>query len=223
MLDQSLHPPAPADKTLMLVNQLITSTAEQLNRFGGVCEEKLLTLHHKASCWRGPPPPRDSRALTHPPRPRPQMQRLETEVRLLECKLSSIPGLEEQPKAIEGPPSAPSASASETPQPTGDSSGAPAAEPSSAAAPPAAPEAAAPAEVAPEVAAEPEQKIKDDPRFVKYFKMLNFGVPLPVVEGAFRAETGHDPALLQTPNAAAPPGGEGSGGPPSEGEGEGDE
>ena len=42
----------------------------------------------------------------------------------------------------------------------------------------------------------------------KYFKMVNFGVPKPVVIMKFQQETGFDPALLDTPDAPAPLGGE---------------
>ena len=49
--------------------------------------------------------------------------------------------------------------------------------------------------------------MKDDPRFAKYFKMVNFGVPKPVVCMKFQQETGLDPALLDTPDAPAPEGG----------------
>ena len=52
-----------------------------------------------------------------------------------------------------------------------------------------------------------KSKIKDDPRFAKYFKMVNFGVPKQVVSLKFQQETGMDPALLDTPDAPAPPGG----------------
>ena len=51
------------------------------------------------------------------------------------------------------------------------------------------------------------KKVKDDPRFVKYFKMVNYGVPPNIVRDKLRAETGHDPSLLDNPDAPAPPGG----------------
>ena len=64
----------------------------------------------------------------------------------------------------------------------------------------------------------PQRMIKDDPRYAKYFKMVNFGVPKPVVTMKFQQETGLDPALLDTPEAAAPPGGEEADGDGSDGE-----
>jgi hypothetical protein len=63
---------------------------------------------------------------------------------------------------------------------------------------------------APTAPASDGPKIKDDPRFAKYFKMVNFGVPKPVVCIKFQQETGMDPALLDTPDAPAPPGGSGA-------------
>ena len=58
---------------------------------------------------------------------------------------------------------------------------------------------------------EPEvdvRKMKDDPRFAKYYKMEKVGVPRPQVAQKFAMETGLDPGLLDTPDAPAPPGGE---------------
>lgn len=37
---------------------------------------------------------------------------------------------------------------------------------------------------------------------------MNYGVPASVVRDKLRAETGFDPALLDEPDAPAPPGGE---------------
>ena len=52
---------------------------------------------------------------------------------------------------------------------------------------------------------EQKLKVKDDPRFVKYFKMLSFGVPAHVVAAALTAETGKSSTLLDDPNGPAPP------------------
>ena len=41
----------------------------------------------------------------------------------------------------------------------------------------------------------------------QYFKMVNYGVPPNIVRDKLRAETGHDPSLLDNPDAPAPPGG----------------
>jgi WASH complex subunit CCDC53 len=175
-VDLSLHPPQPHSQTLLVVNKLLTTTAEQLNAFGSQCEEKLIAMHYK-------------------------MQRLETGVKLLESKLSSLPGA-----STSAPTSSSTAAASTVPTPTptaatpegtaatqGDPTQAVAAEAPAAAA-------EAPAEV------QAGPKVKDDPRFAKYFKMVNFGVPKQVVSLKFQQETGCDPALLDTPDAPAPPG-----------------
>ena len=81
-MDLSLQPARPAQQTLMQSNHLVLETVEMVNTFGLKCEEKLLRLHQK-------------------------MQRLEVDVRLLETKLNSIPGLE----ASAAPPPAAGASA----------------------------------------------------------------------------------------------------------------
>ena len=64
----------------------------------------------------------------------------------------------------------------------------------------------------------PKVPANEHPKYAKYFKMVNFGVPKPVVTMKFQQETGLDPALLDTPEAAAPPGGEEADGDGSDGE-----
>ena len=66
-MDKSLHPARPHNQTLVLSNHLVITTVEFLNKFAEECDAKLCKLHQK-------------------------MQRLEIEVKLLEFKLSSIPG-----------------------------------------------------------------------------------------------------------------------------------
>ena len=66
-MDRSLHPARPQNQTLVLSNHLVITTVEFLNKFAEECDAKLCKLHQK-------------------------MQRLEIEVKLLEIKLSSIPG-----------------------------------------------------------------------------------------------------------------------------------
>ena len=50
-------------------------------------------------------------------------------------------------------------------------------------------------------------KVKDDPRFSKYFKMEKMGVPRPAVAIKLQQETGFDASILENPDAPAPPGG----------------
>ena len=182
-MDLSLQPARPAQQTLMQSNHLVLETVEMVNAFGLKCEEKLLRLHQK-------------------------MQRLEVDVRLLETKLNSIPGLE----SAAPPPAAGGASASASgdpaaapPAPTGGGAIVPAEGGGGGGGGDAPPPAAAAAADAPAEPAAPQPMIKDDPRFVKFFKMLAYGVPLPVVQGKWKEETGLDPALLSDPTGPAPP------------------
>ncbi|XP_078495968.1 WASH complex subunit 3-like [Ciona intestinalis] len=46
-------------------------------------------------------------------------------------------------------------------------------------------------------------KVKDDPRYAKYLKMVMVGVPKPAIANKMRLD-GLDPALLDTPDAPAP-------------------
>ncbi|XP_064628779.1 WASH complex subunit 3-like [Lineus longissimus] len=126
-----------------------------------------------------------------------RIQRLETTMNVLEAKLSSIPGLENV--------TAPSSSS------TGSQPSQPAASEPSASAQPSGPAASqpAPAAAASEVAvpepepAIPENTVSKDPRYMKYFKMVNMGVPEQAVKNKMRSE-GADPNFLNTPNAPAP-------------------
>jgi len=115
------------------------------------------------------------------------IQQLEVSLALLEAKLQSVPGLND---ALGGAP---------LPAAGGISSAAPAQ-----LAPPAqaAPAQAAVAE-APAPPAEPEKpvlKMKDDPRYTRYFKMLSVGVPMAQIKQKMMAE-GYPPEVLDNPDA----------------------
>ena len=185
-VDLSLHPPAPPTQTLLVTNRLLQQTAQQLNTFASTCEEKLITMHHK-------------------------MLRLETGVKLLEAKLGSLPGA-----TLDAPANgnASAAAAPPPPPPPGPTADGGAAAPPPPPPPPplaAATSQPAPSEPAPpappEEPEEPVVKIKDDPRFSKFFKMEKMGVPKNAVKMKFAQETGLDPSLMDTPDAPAPPGG----------------
>ena len=203
-IDLNLHPAQSQAQTLLVCNQIITKTAEQLNAFAATCEEKLIAMHYK-------------------------MQRLETGVRLLESKLGSLPGGGNTSNAeATNVPQTPHASSSSSnaaavaaelapppivgapppppppPPPPADGSTAVDGGGALASAPPAEQTGPPEAPVLPAAAAGP--RMKDDPRFAKYYKMVNFGVPKPVVCMKFQQETGLDPVLLDTPDAPAPPG-----------------
>ena len=129
-----------------------------------------------------------------------KMIRLEAGVKLLESKLASIPGggmgadasAPSAPAAVSADPAAPAPGNATQTGPDPDAPATPA---------------APGAEAAVEAPEEPKRKIKDDPRFSKFFKMIAMGVPPPAVAMKFRTETGCDPALLDDPDAPAPPGG----------------
>lgn len=124
------------------------------------------------------------------------MQRLETEVELLECRLNSISrnSHDPLPAAIATPAATPAATADESTEVHVDLTHAPDAN-----------------HAEPEISSSVQElgaaavKVKDDPRFLKYFKMLNFGVPPHAVATAIANETGFPASLLDDPNAAAPP------------------
>ena len=187
-VDLALHPPRKTSETTMICNHLLSSTAEQLNEFANKCEEKLIHMHHR-------------------------MLRLETGVKLLEIKLGSVPA-----SATEGG----STPAQPPPQPPGGAAPPPPPPPQPSAAPPPPPppppnadasssSAAATTSAEPPAEAAPEEasfvKVKDDPRFAKYFKMEKMGVPRQAVAMKLMQETGMDGGLLDTPDAPAPPGG----------------
>ncbi|XP_019620936.1 PREDICTED: WASH complex subunit CCDC53-like isoform X1 [Branchiostoma belcheri] len=163
-------------RMLAFINHFITHTARFLNRFSCVCEEKLANINLR-------------------------IQRIETTMNILEAKIASIPGLEN----ITGDSAPPStAGTAGTAVPTGT---APADSTASAQQPAeseAVPEAAAPPpeEAAP---AAPTMTVAQDPRYAKYFKMINMGVPVQALKTKVAME-GLDPDLLDTPDAPAPAG-----------------
>ncbi|XP_030844300.1 WASH complex subunit 3-like [Strongylocentrotus purpuratus] len=116
-----------------------------------------------------------------------RIQRLETTVNILEAKLASIPGLENVTLETTPPPAAPEPSnlpALPSSEPA-DGSGIPAIE--------------ATPEPAPAV-----MTVSQDPRYIKYFKMINMGVPVDALKQRVLLDC-LDPAYLDTPNAPAPP------------------
>ncbi|KAG5267801.1 hypothetical protein AALO_G00225900 [Alosa alosa] len=180
-VDLTKVPAIQQRRIVAYLNQFVVHTVRFLNRFSTVCEEKLATISLR-------------------------IQQIETTLSILEAKLSSIPGLEdvrveggaERPAATEANgPVAPSASA------TGHT-GTPAA-------PPPAP--AEPLHQTPEPAAEPKVEsvesnamtVAKDPRYARYLKMVQVGVPVMAIKNKMVLE-GLDPNLLDTPNAPVPDG-----------------
>lgn len=121
-----------------------------------------------------------------------RIQQIETTLSILEAKLASIPGLEEV--TVDGVMRAPA-----------ETNG-PAADTSRATAPPA--EAsqqtqAAPQEPKTEAPAENIMTVAKDPRYARYLKMVQVGVPVMAIKNKMMME-GLDPNLLDTPDAAVP-------------------
>lgn len=156
--------PIPTKKTLMLVNNFIVNTVDFINKFSALCERKLakISIH---------------------------TQKLETQLILLETKLESVPWTEADTQTM--PSSSASVSNTGTSAVEGTLDTQPPPPTSARPPPPSAAEAslqiavsaplpaiAAPVVVAAPVAAGP--KMKDDPRFEKYFRMLRAGIPKPV-------------------------------------------
>ena len=131
-----------------------------------------------------------------------QVQRVEIVLSLLEAKLDSIGwmagGAAQAPAGGDAQPAIAASSAPVAPPMDGSVPPAPG--------PPGAP--AAPAAAAPAAPAVAHVCVKDDPRFSKYFKMLNMGVPAAAVKIKMSNE-GADPSVIDLdPEAPAPPGGE---------------
>lgn len=123
------------------------------------------------------------------------MQKLEVALNIIEEKLASIPGLTEAYAKKVGSANSNEKSPAEN-APTQPSSNTNEAEK--------VPQAAEVSE--PEPVQENFVAVKDDPRYARFIKMMNVGVPVPAVEGKMRLE-GLDPALLHTPDAPLPDGG----------------
>ncbi|XP_050046845.1 WASH complex subunit 3 [Dermacentor andersoni] len=177
-VDYTKVPPIQQKRTLAFLNYFLTRTTSFLNHFATVCDEKLEDLLVR-------------------------IQRLEASMCILEAKLSSIPGLENVTAgATEAKPEAndqqsttqATAGQSQSHQsqangPTTDTKAEPLQAAATATQPPAA----------------PTNTVSKDPRFSKYFKMLNFGIPLGAVQIKMRQEN-VDPSILDNPDAPAPPG-----------------
>ena len=150
-MDLSLQPARPHSQTLMLSNHLVITTVEFLNNFAAECDAKLCKLHQKMQ--RLEVEVRIRPTPTAPHHPRPTAHRLAAldnnvtcapplaQVKLLEFKLTSIPGLDqgEAPLPITDTGAAPSAptAATATPAATAPAAtGAPPPPPISATAPP---------------------------------------------------------------------------------------
>lgn len=125
---------------------------------------------------------------------------------ILEAKLSSIPGLENvttagateaKPDAHNQPSTAQAAASQDHSQQQQQQSNGPTTETNA--------EPVKAAVSATQPSATPTNTVSKDPRFSKYFKMLNVGIPLGAVQIKMRQEN-VDPSILDNPDAPAPPG-----------------
>ncbi|KAM9845940.1 WASH complex subunit 3 [Aulostomus maculatus] len=177
-VDLTKVPAIQQRRIVAYLNQFIVHTVRFLNNFSTVCEEKLSNISLR-------------------------IQQIETTLCILEAKLSSIPGLDDV--TLDG------ISENQTVQTNGPT----ATGQSQAGGPPAgilpSPEAV---QSAPEVAstqkAEEETRnvmtVAKDPRYARYLKMVQVGVPVLAIRNKMVLE-GLDPNMLDTPDAPVPDGG----------------
>lgn len=172
-IDLTKVPAIQQRRVVAYLNQFIVHTVRFLNRFSTVCEEKLASISLR-------------------------IQQIETTLSILEAKLSSIPGLEDvrvegvgQRPATEvnGPVAVVVPSQPETPIAVG--------------LPP--PEASPniPDPRAAEAAGDGRMTVAKDPRYARYLKMVQVGVPVMAIKNKMVQE-GLDPNLLDTPDAPVP-------------------
>ncbi|XP_018602620.1 WASH complex subunit 3 isoform X2 [Scleropages formosus] len=123
-----------------------------------------------------------------------RIQQIETTLSILEAKLSSIPGLEDV--RVEGTGHRPTA---ESNGPVVTSSQLEASTPGSASE-------ETPEQQKSEGARENVMTVAKDPRYARYLKMVQVGVPVMAIKNKMILE-GLDPSLLDTPDAPVPDGG----------------
>nr|XP_046155190.1 WASH complex subunit 3-like [Oncorhynchus gorbuscha] len=174
-IDLTKVPAIQQRRVVAYLNQFIVHTVRFLNRFSTVCEEKLACISLR-------------------------IQQIETTLSILEAKLSSIPGLEDvrvegvgQRPATEvnGPVTVVVPSQPETPTAVAVPLPTPEASPNITE-----PRAA-------EAAGDSWMTVAKDPRYARYLKMVQVGVPVMAIKNKMVQE-GLDPNLLDTPEAPVP-------------------
>ncbi|XP_035532500.1 WASH complex subunit 3 [Morone saxatilis] len=177
-VDLTKVPAIQQRRVVAYLNQFVVHTVRFLNRFSTVCEEKLANISLR-------------------------IQQIETTLCILEAKLSSIPGLEDvtidgisqrQPAQANGPTTA---NQSQTDGPPAEPLPPP--EPAQTGPDPATTQKA-------EAVAENVMTVAKDPRYARYLKMVQVGVPVMAIRNKMVLE-GLDPNLLDTPDAPVPDGG----------------
>ncbi|BBN01599.1 WASH complex subunit CCDC53 [Marchantia polymorpha subsp. ruderalis] len=166
-------------RTLFLVNTFVIHTVRLLNNFSVICEDKLADVHRR-------------------------ILRADATLYLLEAKLRSVDGLEgagEQMPLDTLPDLV-------LPAPAVESSFEPEGSSSSGMEQPLSPtrsERSRANSTTSQSTSDQTQlmKVKDNPLYAKFFRMLQVGVPLPAVKIQMNIE-GFDPSLLDAPDAASP-------------------
>ncbi|XP_034433984.1 WASH complex subunit 3 isoform X2 [Hippoglossus hippoglossus] len=178
-VDLTKVPAIQQRRIVAYLNQFVVHTVRFLNRFSTVCEEKLANISLR-------------------------IQQIETTLSILEAKLSSIPGLEDVTIEGIGQPQQPTAQANGPTAATQSQAGAP---PAEMLPPPQTVQEAAPTQKADvEAAAENVLTVAKDPRYARYLKMVQVGVPVMAIRNKMVQE-GLDSNLLDTPDAPVPDGG----------------
>ncbi|XP_008313784.1 WASH complex subunit 3 [Cynoglossus semilaevis] len=127
-----------------------------------------------------------------------RIQQIETTLSILEAKLSSIPGLEDVTVDGLGQRQQNGLTAAPQSQPPGPTPGAPSTAAQTAQ--------DATATQRTEAPTENVMTVAKDPRYARYLKMIQVGVPVMAIRNKMVME-GLDPNLLETPDAAVPDGG----------------
>lgn len=177
-VDLTKVPAIQQKRIVAYLNQFVVHTVRFLNRFSTVCEEKLATISLR-------------------------IQQIETTLSILEAKLSSIPGLEDvrvegvgvtpAPAVANGPVAPPTHTPQSTPSATEPVPQQPA------------PDAPSGVREEPVEAGNSVLTVAKDPRYARYLKMVQVGVPVMAIKNKMVME-GLDPNLLDTPDAALPDG-----------------
>ncbi|XP_053318491.1 WASH complex subunit 3 [Spea bombifrons] len=167
-IDLTKVPAIQQKRTVAFLNQFVAHTAQFLNRFAAICEEKLSALSLR-------------------------IQQIETTLNILDAKLSSIPGLEDVKVETQHIPQnniTNGHSPSQTDSPQSDVT----------------------QNSVKDIPTQKEEAqtenvitVAKDPRYARYLKMVQVGVPVVAIRNKMISE-GLNPDLLETPDAPVPDG-----------------
>ncbi|KAM9312438.1 WASH complex subunit 3 [Gastrophryne carolinensis] len=172
-IDLTKVPAIQQKRTVAFLNQFVVHTVQFLNRFSTVCEEKLSTLSLR-------------------------IQQIETTLNILEAKLSSIPGLEDVKAESQHVPNNNLTNGHVSSQ--ADTESLTVSPPSVVVQQNANNDRASQKE---EVQTDNVPTVAKDPRYARYLKMVQVGVPVMAIRNKMVSE-GLNPDLLETPNAPVP-------------------